>query len=97
MNVIGALAKSNSQSVIYFCKFEKTECEIEGIRNLVAVTGYTEKIYVNSIQAVAIDSCDEMKNELNFIGIIFKNDDKYITLTANGFEDVEVYLREIAE
>lgn len=98
MNVIGALAKSNTQSVIYFCTFEKTECEIEGIKKLILDTGYTDKVYVQSIKAVAIESGDEMKAELNFIGIIFKgNEEKFNTITAFGYEDVDIYLREIAE
>lgn len=98
MDIVGALAKSNTSELIYFCRFGKTEYEIEAINSLILRTGFSDKIYVSSIKALAIVSADNMKEDKRMVGMIIDGGEgKHTTIILDEYEDLDIYLREIAE
>lgn len=97
MEIIGALSKSNTKSVVYFCRFGNTEIEIASINRLIQETGYSEKIYGSKIKALAIESTDDFKTDKRLVGMIFETENQYATIVLDRYKDLDIYLREIAE
>lgn len=96
-NMVGALSKSNSNSVIYFCIYTETDYEKTAIDKLIQKTRYTGAVSSEDIKYLAIESSDEMKEDCRLVGMIFEYHDVYKSIVLDTYEDLDVYLREIAE
>lgn len=95
-NMIGALSKSNSDTIIYFCAYTETDYEKSAVQNLVKSTTYNN-LDDKDIQFLAIESADEMKDDCRLVGLIFAHSEGFTSIVLDKYEDLDIYMREIAE
>ena len=98
MNIRGALAKGNSDSVIYFCEYSHSPLEQSKIRELINAA-YENDLFGDTIEILAIESRDEMKKDFRLIGLIFNNaaEKTHTSILLDKYEDISMYLEEIVE
>lgn len=99
MNIRGALAKGNSDSVIYFCEYSHSPLEQDKIQELINTTAYENELFGDTIEILAIESKDEMKKDFRLVGLIFHNTDEntHTSILLDKYEDISMYLEEIVE
>lgn len=96
-NMVGALSKSNSSSVIYFCVYTETEYEKSAINKLLHCANIDTDLDSSDIRFLAIESIDEMNEDCRLVGLIYEHGDIAKSVVLDTYEDLDVYLREIAE
>lgn len=96
-NMVGALSKSNSKSVIYFCIYTETDFEKSAIDKLLRTVEHSLNLDGNDIRFLAVESTDEMEEDCRLVGLIYEHEDVVKSIVLDTYEDLDVYLREIAE
>lgn len=66
MDIVGALSKSHTNSIVYFCEYNEEECEKVKVPEICT----TPK---NDISMVIIDSKDEMTEDMRLVGVVDKS------------------------
>ena len=84
MDIVGALSKSHTNSIVYFCEYNEAEWEKEKIAEI------SENL--NNISLVIIDSTDEMTEDVRIVGVV---DSNYAGIYLSGYEDLDVYVKQL--
>lgn len=94
MNIVGALAKSHTKSVVYFCEYEAGEIENEKLLKLYEETR-CEIPEEREIRIVVVESDDNMENDKRLVGVMIETPDKLKGVLLKGHEDLDIYLRDL--
>lgn len=97
MEMLGALKKSNSPSSVYFCSYQQGEFNWDDVVKLLTKCRLMQDLDEKDIYCIAVESCDEMKQDKRLVGVTFRNGLDYISLVPQGYSDLDFYLKEIAD
>lgn len=96
MKIIGAVAKSNCDDILYFTDFDDTDAQRTEIGEMLKKqSDYKETFGGSCIRAVAYISNDNMESNRFVVGIIIQVKDSHITITLNDYSEVKQYLNEL--
>ncbi len=109
MDIVGALARGNNASTIYFVEYSHTTIERQAIQQLVDDMHYTKHIIGSKIKLLALESskpCDSEDKAVDalmanphLVGLIFENEDTGClkTIILDEYVDLDIYLREFLQ
>lgn len=99
MNIVGALAKGNSNVVIYFCEYSHSEVERLEIQKLVDATAYNGELRGEMIEILAIESVDEMQNDIRLVGLMYRDEEEgsYESIILDRYQDISDYFSDFFE
>lgn len=95
--IVGALAKSKSNATIFFCEYNHTNLEKNIIQSLINKTQYKDDVYGDRIKLLAIESEDELKQDIRLVGLIFEDEvhSQHKSILLEQYQDLSVYLEEM--
>lgn len=97
MNIIGALAKSNSESIIYFCEYNDNEIHKDKLSELLSKSKYKGRIAKSTIRAVAVESTDEMVADKRIVGLLFYENPTWKSVLLPKYEELNIYLKDFTD
>lgn len=97
MEVIGALKKSKSQTTIFFCLYSEDVFNWDDVVSLLMQCNVQQDLEEENISCVAVESSDNLKTDKRLVGVVFKCNNGFISLTPQEYTDLDFYLRDIAD
>lgn len=94
MNIVGALSKTQSNDVVYFCKYEEGDIETEKLLELYDKNGYTFPEN-GKVRIVVIESTDYMENDKRVIGVMVETPTEIKGVLLDGQEELDYFLKEL--
>lgn len=92
------LAKGNSNQIIYFCEYQHTKFQKAAIQSLLNETQYSEDIFGDTIETLAIESSDNLEKDLRLVGLVFKCENgRHKTIVLDNYEILESCFDEMVE
>lgn len=97
MTKVGALGKGGSNAVVYFCSDCSREEAIRfGVPQFIAKSAYQEEEILNNIELLAIESSDDIQNDIKLVGLVFYGDDgDFKSLLLSHYEDLKSYFSDL--
>lgn len=95
MKIVGALSKSRSESVVYFCECAEDEIEQEKLKGLLDNCKYKEHISNSEIKVIAVESIDEMTEDKRIVGLIFGEGETCKSVVLDAYTELNIYLKEL--
>jgi hypothetical protein len=93
MKIVGALAKSRTQSVIYFCEYEENEINQDKLIELYKKCGYEGSD--GKVSIVVVESSDNMTEDKRLVGVMFEDNKKIHSVLLDDYADLDFYLQEL--
>lgn len=98
MIIKGALSKGNSNQIIYFCEYQKSDIEKRIIQKLLDDMAFKGKIYGDSIETLAIESNDGLQSDMKLVGLIFASEEgKHKSIVLDNYEILESCFEELID
>lgn len=97
MKIIGALKKSKTPSTVYFCEYKAEDFDWNEVVSLLQRCDLAQDLDDKDIYCIAVESNDELKSDKNLVGITFRSGEYFVSLTPQGYADLDVYLQELAD
>lgn len=97
MEILGALKKSNSASSVFFCDYQHGGFNWDDVVKLLTKCRLMQDLDEKDIYCIAVESCDDMKQDKRLVGITFRNGLDFISLVPQEYSDLDFYLKEIAD
>ena len=82
--------------MIYFCEYDNSINSHE-IQNLLNATSQPVNINEISIEAIALESSDELINDVKVVGLIFRCKGSLRSIVLKKYEIVQNYLEEFID
>lgn len=87
MDIVGALSKSHTNSIVYFCEYNEEECEKIKVSEI-------STIPKENISMVIIDSKDEMTDDMHLVGVVDKTGKG---IYAESYDYLDIYVKQLCE
>lgn len=97
MTKVGALGRGGTNAVVYFCSdCSRDEAIRYGVPQFIAKSAYQEDEILNNIELLAIESSDNVHNDIKLVGLVFYSDDgDFKSLLLSHYEDLKSYFFEL--